>query len=174
MFIAASILIAFAYPITYWVLLYSQELQYKLEQQTYAEVHNIKTTREATIKSRLADKEKAMALLTEEKKSYTDKKNTLIKIHDVKVNYPMKAKLITLLTKDLNKYAVKVEDIKYDQEKESKNFTLNLVSSKDKKITQLIEHLTKKHERKFTFSLESISYNEEQKLYFSELKVIIL
>ncbi len=174
MFIAASVVIAFAYPVTYWVLLYFQELQYKLEQQTYAEVHNIKTTREATIKSRLVDKEKALVLLKEEEKSYTDKKNTLIKIHDVKVNYPMKAKLITLLIRDLNKFAVKVEEVKYDQNDNNKKFTFNLVSSKDKKITQLIEHLTKKHEREFTFSLENISYDEEKKLYFSELKVVIL
>ena len=174
MFIAASFLIAFAYPITYWVLLYSQELQYKLEQQTYVKVHNEKTTREATIKSREADRAKVLALLKVEEKSYNDKKNTLVKIHDVKVNYPMKAKLITTLVNDLNKYTVRVEAIKYDQSDEKKKFTFNLVSPKDKKITQLIEHLTKKHERKFKFSLENISYDEEQKLYFSELKVYIL
>ena len=174
MFVIASILIAFAYPITYWILLYSQELEYKLRQQKYIEVHNIKTTREATIKSRLADREKAMILLEKEEKSYVDKKNTLIKIHDVKVNYPMKAKLITSLINDLNKYAVKIDTIKYDQEKDEKKFTLNLISSKDKKITQLIEHLTKKYERKFKFSLENISFDKEQKLYFSELKVYIL
>ncbi len=171
---AASILIAFAYPVTYWVLLYSQELQYKLEQQTYAKVHNLKTTREATIKSRLVDKAKVITLLEKEKKSYIDKKNTLIKIHDVKVNYPMKAKLITLLINDLNKYSVKVEGVQYNQDDDNKKFIFSLISTKDKKITQLIEHLTKKHERKFTFSLENISYNKEQKLYFSELKVIIL
>ncbi|MCD6172361.1 MAG: hypothetical protein J7J96_01055, partial [Sulfurimonas sp.] len=174
MFVAASFLIAFAYPITYWILLYSQELEYKLRQQTYIELHNIKTTREATIKSRLVDKEKAMVLLEAEKTSYVNKKNTLIKIHDVKVNYPMKAKLITSLINDLNEYAVKIDTIKYDQEKDEKKFTLNLISSKDKKITHLIEHLTKKYERKFKFSLENISLDEEQKLYFSELKVYIL
>ncbi len=174
MFMVASFLIAFAYPITYWILLYSQELEYKLRQQAYVEVHNIKTTREATIKSRLVDKEKAMVLLETEKINYINKKNTLIKIHDVKVNYPMKAKLITSLINDLNKYAVKVDTIKYDQEKDEKKFTLNLISSKDKKITQLIEHLTKKYERKFKFSLENISLDEKQKLYFSELKVYIL
>ena len=174
MLVAASFLIAFAYPLTYWTLAYAQGIQHDILQQKYTEVHNIKITREATIKSREADKVKALALLNEEKDSYNSKKNTLIKIHDIKVNYPMKAKLITLLTEDLNKYSVKVEEIKYDQNNEKKKFTLNLVSPKDKKITQLIEYLTKKHEREFTFSLEVISYDEKQKLYFSELKVYIL
>jgi hypothetical protein len=174
MLVAASFFVAFAYPITYWVLSYSQDLQYELLKQTYSEVHNEKITRESIIKSKEAEKAKALALLKVEKDNYTSKKNTLIKIHDVKVNYPMKAKLITLLTKDLNKYAVKVEQVKYDQNDEQKKFTLNLVSSKDKKITQLIEYLTKKHEKEFTFSLEKISYDEKQKLYFSELKVVIL
>ena len=174
MLIAASIIIAFAYPVTYWVLMYAQGLQHDLLQQQYTELHNTKTTREATIKSREADKAKALALLKEEKESYISKKNTLVKIHDVKVNYPMKAKLITSLTKDLNRYSVKVEKIEYNQNDEQKKFILNLVSSKDKKITQLIEYLTKKHEKEFTFSLEIISYDEEEKLYFSELKVYIL
>ena len=174
MLVAASFFIAFAYPVTYWILAYSQELHYKILQQTYAEVHNIKTTREANIKSKEADKVKALALLKVEKESYTDKKNTLIKIHDVKVNYPMKSKLITTLTEDLNKYIVNLEGIKYDQDDNQKRFTLNLISPKDKEITNLLEYLTKKHERKLTFSLENISYDEKKGLYFSELKVYIL
>ena len=174
MLIAASFFFAFAYPITYWILVYSQDLQYELLKQTYSEVHNEKTTREAIIKSKEAEKAKALALLKEEKDNYTSKKNTLVKIHDVKVNYPMKAKLITTLTKDLNKYAVKMEEVKYDQNEDKKKFIFNLVSSKDKKITHLVEYLTKKHEKEFSFSLEKISYDAKQKLYFSELKVFIL
>jgi len=169
-----SFIIAFAYPVAYWILIYGQELQYSILKSNYADIHITKTTREATIKSKEADKTKALALLEEEKKSYISKKNTLVKIHDVKVNYPMKAKLITLLTRDLNKYAVKIEQIKYDQNNDKKTFTLNLVSSKDKKITQLLEYLTKAHNQEFKFLIESILYDEEKKLYFSELKVNIL
>ncbi len=174
MLVAASLVIAFAYPVTYWALIYTQELQYKLLQNTYQELHNTKTTREANIKSKTAEKDKNLALLNKEKKSYTDKKATLIKIHDVKVNYPMKAKLITLLVKDLNKYNIKVETITYSEADKDKIFTINLLSSKDKKITQLLEYLTKEYDRKFKFSLEKISYNEDKKQYLSELKVYIL
>ncbi|MDB2562173.1 hypothetical protein N9X61_01065 [Sulfurimonas sp.] len=174
MLVAASFFIAFAYPITYWVLIYMQELQYELLQTSYNETHTQKTTREANIKSKEAEKAKVVALLTKEKENYTSKKNTLIKIHDVKVNYPMKAKLITTLIADLNRYAVKIEKIQYNQNNEKKNFILNLVSSKDKKITQLLEYLTKKYNKKFNFSLDDILLDEDKKLYFSELKVNIL
>lgn len=174
MLIAASIFVAFSYPIAYWVLTYSQDLQYELLKQTYQEVHAEKSTRQASIKSREADQTKALALLKEEQENYGSKKNTLIKIHDVKVNYPMKAKLITQLTSDLNKYAVKLEKITYSEADKSKNLTFHLVSSKDKKITQLLEYLTKKHEHVFQFSLESILYDETKKVYFSDLKVKIL
>ena len=172
--LAASLFIAFSYPMTYWVLTYMQEIQYKLLNNTYTELHTKKTTREATIKSKEAEKVKALALLKEEKDNYTSKKNTLIKIHDVKVNYPMKAKLITTLTADLNKYAVTIAQIRYNQDEEKKKFILNLVSSKDKKITNLLEHLTKKYDKKFTFALEDILFDEKKELYFSEIKVYIL
>jgi hypothetical protein len=173
--VAASLLIAFAYPITYWTLTYAQSLQYELLQQKYKELHNIKTTREATIKNKEADKKKVLALLEAEKKEYNDKKNTLIKIHDVKVNYPMKAKLLALFTKDLNKFDVRMNELSYtEDEKEGKVFSFNLVATRDKKITRLIEYLTKIHEGKFTFSLEEIMYKKESRRYVSELKVKIL
>ena len=172
--IAASFFFAFAYPISYWVATYTQELQYKVLETTYKDLHTKKTTREARLKSKEAEKVQALALLKTEKDNYTSKKSTLVKIHDVKVNYPMKAQLITTLTEDLNKYSVKMKQIMYNQENDKKKFILNLVSSKDKKITQLLEYLTKKHDHKFTFSLESISFDEDKELYFSELKVYIL
>ena len=174
MLIAASFFVAFSYPITYWVLMYMQELQYEILKSSYSEVHSKKITREAAIKTKEADKTKTLALLKAEKDTYSSKKNTLVKIHDVKVNYPMKAKLITTLTKDLNKYAVKIETIKYDQDENKKHFTFSLVSSKDKKVTQLLEYLTKQHDQVFKFALEDISYDKDKKLYFSELKVYIL
>jgi hypothetical protein len=174
MVIAASAAIAFAYPITYWVLTYAQTLQHNLLVQEYTELHNIKITREATIKNKEADKAKALALLNKEKDEYTDKKNTLIKIHDVKANYPMKAKLLSTLTKDLNDYEVKLEKLSYNEKESEKELTFTLVSENDKKITKLVEHLTKVHQGVFKFSLNEISYKEESKKYFSELKVELL
>ena len=174
----ASVIFAFMYPVSYWTLTYAQSVQYNLLEAEYKEVHNIKTTREATIKNKEADKHKVTTLLNHEKDEYLKKKNTLIKIHDVKVNYPMKANLLYTLTKDLNRYKVKLETVSYNESAENNNsvkqLKFGLVSSKDKKITDLIKHLTKKYEGKYNFSIEEISYTEESKLYFGELKVNLL
>jgi hypothetical protein len=173
----ASLVIAFIYPVSYWTLTYAQELQYTLLEEEYNEVHNIKTTREATIKNREADRTKTKTLLEHEKNDYIEKKNTLIKIHDVKVNYPMKASLLYKLTKDLNRYKVRLETIAYDEDLKDnpgKHMTFGLVSSRDKKITDLLKYLTKTYEGKFHFSLDEIQYDVENKLYFSELKVTLL
>jgi len=171
---AASLALAFAYPITYWSLSYAQGIQQELLNQEYREVHNIKITRESTIKNKQADKSTSMTLLKKEKADYTEKKNTLMKIHTVKVDYPMKAKLLALLTKNLNRFSVKMESLNYSESNTTKSFELNLVSSKDRKITQLVEHLTKNYDDKFKFSLEKIFYDEESKIYFSQLKVDLL
>jgi len=171
----ASLVLAFAYPVTYWILTYAQSLQYDSLQQDYKEIHNIKTTREATIRNKEADKKKVLALLDAEKKEYNEKKNTLIKIHDVKVNYPMKAKLLSMFTKDLNKFDVRVDEISYAQSEEiGKTFSFELVATKDKKITKLVKYLTKTYEGKFDFSLEEIMFDKDKRRYFSELKVKIL
>ncbi|MBU0721251.1 hypothetical protein KJ877_07910 [bacterium] len=177
MLVAASLIVAFIYPVSYWILTYAQSLQHELLQQEYTEVHNIKTTREATIKNREADKVKILTLLQQEEKEYTEKKGTLIKIHDVKVNYPMKAKLLALLTNNLNSFGVRLESLSYKEDEtnpKDKSFSLGVVSSKDKKITQLLEHLTKTHPDTFHFSMEDISFDKESKLYFGDLKVQIL
>ncbi len=171
---AASFIIAFIYPVVYWSLAYGQSLRYDILTTEYSELHNIKVTRKALIKNREADRTEVLALLGEEKKSYKEKKATLIKIHDVKVNYPMKAKLLAKLTKDLNRFNIKLESISYVEDKEMKLFTLNLVSKKEKKITQLLEYLTSRDEKKFKFSLNHIEYRDDYKKYFSALKVNIL
>ena len=173
-FCAASFVIAFLYPFTYWSLAYAQNLQYELLYAEYTELHNMKITREAIIKNKEADKTNLSALLDKEQEDYAQKKATLIKIHDVKVNYPMKAKLLTMFTKDLNKFTIKVNSIAYDEDKDKKTFTLNLLSKKDKEITQMIEYLTKAYEGKYDFSLRRIELKNEPNQYFSELKVLIL
>jgi hypothetical protein len=169
----ASFVIAFIYPVTYWVLTYAQGLQYDLLHNEYIDLHNKKITREATIKNKEADKSKVLALLNKEKDEYKEKKSTLIKIHDVKVNYPMKAKLLSIFSKDLNRFNVKLEALEY-MENDKKIFTFHLVSRKEKRITKLLKYLTKTYENRFEFSLNRIEFKEEPKNYFSELKVTIL
>lgn len=171
---AASLFLAFLYPMVYWSLEYAQQLRYDSLTEEYNEIHNIRTTREATINNTEAEKAKFLALLKNETNEYDSKKATLIKIHDVKVNYPMKAKLIHKLTNGLNSFQVQLEKLQYHENEKHKIFTLGLVSSKDKEITQLVEYFTKTYEKQFLFSIEEIIYQEESKKYFGELKVELL
>ncbi|MDD5399965.1 MAG: hypothetical protein PHQ93_02120 [Sulfurimonas sp.] len=174
----ASLVLAFAYPVSYWTLTYAQSLQYKLLEDEYGTLHNTKIVREATLKSKEADKDRVSKLVAHEEQEYVEKKNTLIKIHDVKVNYPMKADLIHMLTKDLNKFNVKLESALYAEKTNKsgtkKELSLKLASSDDKKITDMIKYLTKTYEGKFHFSIDDISYEEKTKLYLGELKVNLL
>lgn len=199
MLVAASLLIAFLYPSIYWSLAYAQSFQYEILEEKYIEVHNIRTTREAIIKNKEAEKAKVAALLQSEQENYDEKKATLMKIHDVKVNYPMKAKLLNIFISDINLFKVQLEALSYydylekpleketkqtktvlqkqaniSEEKKLKTFVFHLVASSDKNITNLLEHYTKKFERKFKFSLEEIVYEDESKKYFAELKVELL
>lgn len=171
---AASLLVAFAYPLLYWVLTYTQVFQEDASKLEFTQVRNEKLTREASINSKQSEKNRVDALLKQEREEYIDKKSTLIKIHDVKVNYPMKAKLLHMLTKDLYKYRVELESLSYKQDKNTKNFNLSILSTDNTNITMFLEYLTVTYEGKFNFSLKDISYDKNHKKYFSELKVKML
>ena len=170
----ASLILGFAYPVSYWVASYAQSLQKELLTDQYKSLHNTKITREATIKNRKTDKDKNVKLLKQEKDDYISKRETLIKIHKVKVNYLMKAKVLTSLTKNLNKFNVRLESLSFIEEENKNVFTLDLVSYKGIKITKLIKYLTKIHEGKMNFSLEKITYDEDDAKYFSTLRVEVL
>ena len=174
--LTGSLVLAFIYPVTYWTLTYMQELQYQILNDQYKKIHAEKVTREANIKTKEAEKKRANTLLKVEKENYQSKKDTLTKIHNVKVNYPMKAKLITALAEDLNKFSVKVQKITYSEELKTnrKEFTLYLQASNDKKITNLLEYLTKKYDKKFEFALQDISLEDTKDTYISEIKVNLL
>ena len=86
----------------------------------------------------------------------------------------MKSKIITSLTKDLNKYKVGLESLAFNEKNSANVFTLNLVSDKGVRITKLISYLTSIYEGKYNFSLEKIHYDENEEKYLSELKVEVL
>ena len=167
---AASLILAFIYPITYWVLTYAQGLQLDILKDKYNEVHNIRVTREATIKNKKADLDKLTALLKEQQQEFASKKETLKKIKHVKNDYIMKAKELTKFTKDLNRYGVKLEHVDYSEANATRRFTFDLVASRSSKITKLLQHITKVHEDDYKFDLQKIKYDKESKLYFSTLK----
>jgi hypothetical protein len=177
---SAALALGLLYPITNWSLSYAESIRYSLLETDYQKTHTIKTTREATIKLKETQKAEADKIKKAEEDEYNNKKNTLIKIHEVKVDYPMKSRHLTFLTKDFNRYSVMLKNVHYNETVEnngtetSKEFTFSLSSTSDKKITELLEYLTKTKTDKYEFSLEHIDFDEKEKNYISELKVNLL
>jgi hypothetical protein len=171
--VAASFVFALAYPVYYWSLAYAEGVHKQMLTTEYNEVHNIKVTREATIKLKLAEKDRVQQLMDAEKAEFDARKETLAKIRDVKVNYPMKAKALTAFTADFNKYGVNLKRITYAEDEKEKAFTFYLNASKDKRITALLEYLTKAKTKNYRFILEKITYDAETSRYDSELKAVL-
>ena len=170
---AVALLVAFAYPAGFWGLTFAEELKKSILDTEYNEVHSIKTTREATINLKTIERDAVTKLVNAEQTELDRQMNTLTKIHDVKVNYPMKAKLTTEFAADLNKYKVKLQKLSYHESEGFKGFTFYMVSEKDKDITRLLGYLTSKKTSRFNFRLEEIAYDEEKKRYLSEMKAVL-
>jgi len=168
-----ALVVAFAYPVAFWSLTFAEQLNKSLLDTEYNEVHSIKTTREATINLKTIERNAVKKLVDEEKSELDRQMNTLTKIHDVKVNYPMKAKLITEFAGDLNRFKVKLQKLSYHETGDFKGFTFYMISKKDKDITRLLEYLTAKKTSRFLFKLEEIAYDEEKKQYLSEMKAVL-
>lgn len=168
-----ALLVAFAYPVAFWSLTFAEELNKAILDSEYAEVHSIKTTREATINLKTVEKNAVTKLVEAEQTELDRQMNTLAKIHEVKVNYPMKAKLTTEFAADLNKYKVKLQKLTYHEAEGFKGFTFYMISQRDKDITLLLEYLTSKKTSRFHFILEEIQYDEEKKHYLSEMKAVL-
>ncbi|HLD23667.1 MAG TPA: hypothetical protein VJA83_06960, partial [Sulfuricurvum sp.] len=172
---AASLAAALLYPGVYWGLSYVEEFHHAVLTKEYESVHIEKMTREATVNLKFANKKAAQTLLDEQMSAYKQKKDTLIQVHDKKVNYPMKAKIMADFTRSFNQYRVQLKTITYaeDLNDTKKTFTFGLTSSNTQDITALLKHLTDIKQDQYNFNLELISYDEDQKSYLSELKAVI-
>jgi hypothetical protein len=171
---AAALATALLYPGVYWGLSYVEEFHHAVLTKEYESVHIEKMTREATVNLKLANKSAAQALLDEQKTAYKQKQDTLIQVHEKKVNYPMKSKIMADFTRSFNQYRIQLKTISYNEDiNNTKTFTFGLTSSNTQDITALLKHLTDVKRDKYDFNLELISYNEEEKSYLSELKAVI-
>jgi hypothetical protein len=172
---AAAAVVALIYPGVYWTLDGIESIKKAALTSELNELSIQRKDRQSKINHHTAEVKKVQTLVDNEIKALNEKKNVLTKIHDVKVNYPMKAKRIADLTKDLNKYKVKLQELHYseDAKTQEKQFLLHLVSSKDKRITNLIEWYTKTKSSKYRFTIERIALDEETKIYSSILKVVL-
>ena len=172
---AAAAIVALIYPGIYWTLDGIETVKKVALSSDLDELSIKRKDRESKVNHHTAELNKVKKLVANENKALGEKKNVLTQIHNVKVNYPMKAKRIAALTKDLNKYKVKLEGLDYseDAKTKEKEFRLHLLSSKDKRITNLIEWYTKTKSSQYRFTIEKIEFDEEKKIYSSELKVVL-
>ena len=171
---AAALAAALLYPGVYWGLSYFEEFRHAVLTKEYEQVHIEKTTREDTVNLKLANKNAAQKLLDEQKTAYKQKQDTLVKVHEKKVDYPMKAKILADFTQSFNQYRVQLKTINYSEDlNNTKTFAFGLTSSSTQDITALLKHLTESKRDRYTFNLELISYDDEQKAYLSELKAVI-
>lgn len=171
---AASLAAALLYPGVYWGLSYVEEFHHAVLTKEYEQVHSEKMTREASVNLKLANKNAAQQLLDEQKTAYKQKQDTLMQVHEKKVEYPMKAKIMADFTRSFNQYRVQLKTVAYAEDlNNTKTFTFGLTSSSTQDITALLKHLTDIKRDQYNFNLELISYNEEEKSYLSELKAVI-
>jgi len=134
----AAISVGLAYPLAYLVGSYINDA--KIHVLT---TENNKLTAESNkYKKILGDKKKEMAVLDTEigklSKIYAGKTKTLTAIYDKKVNYRLKSETFYTIAEDLSKFDVKI-DLMYT---EKDTLWLSLVSSDDRKLTELIKHIS--------------------------------
>lgn len=174
LFLVASFVALFLYPLYYLTLTYLQSLEQKHLINEYETTHIQRIKQEVTLKESMDKRDRVLKSIDYENKAYLEKKEKLTQIYHTKVNYTQKADLLYTFTKALNLYEIKLNSLSYKSVDTKKILTLNISSSDDKKITDLLEYFTKTYDGKFHFFIEKISYIESIKLYSSELKATIL
>lgn len=139
--IAIAIILGLTLPLFYLMSSYINNIQiYRYSYQSNelsGEVDNYKKI--------LAEKKQEINLLNAEErieaKVYNAKATTLNTIYDKKVNYRMKSQTFYDLTNDLKQYDVSVDKLQNNDN----IFSLSLVSEGDRKVTELIKHISNKY-----------------------------
>jgi hypothetical protein len=170
--IAASIIFAISYPFYFIAQSYTEDIKRNLLSSDYSSIHQQRVEREALLIGTQKKYNDLIALKDEEKNKFVVKQKTLSEVYQIKSNYPMKAKLIAELSKDLNHYKVKIVELDYN-EKSKKIFTLKIQAKKHTNITRLIQYFTKEKNNSFKFTMDDITYDKTDDIYKSELKVAL-
>ncbi|WP_200764100.1 hypothetical protein [Nitrosophilus alvini] len=167
---AASMLIAFAYPL--YNTGYNLLLQFDIKslKKEYTQIHAEKTALEQKINSLKKEKQNIKTKIAKEEEEYKKRLSILEAIYEKKVNYPMKAKILTELSQDLNRFRVKITEV----ENKENSFALNVLATDEKRITNLIKHISNKKGERFKVSTEEIKKDEKKEnRYISTIKVDI-
>jgi hypothetical protein len=120
----------------------------------------------------LSEKRRKIEALDKEVKrlqdTYEGKRKTLIAVYHKKVDYRLKSGLFYLLAEELHKFDVNVEKIRTKDD----TVYLYVVSSDDRKLTELIKYLTEKYYNDIkSIDIELIKKDPDTKYYRGLLKV---
>jgi hypothetical protein len=164
----AAISLGLAYPLVYLIGSYANDAKiYALN------IQNNQLSAEASkYKKILGKKKKEMAGLDKRiaalSKIYHGKTKTLTSIYDKKVNYRLKSEIFYNIADDLAKHDVHVEML-YTKEN---TLWLSLVSSNDRKLTELIKYISDTHFNELnSIDIKRIEKDSGSEYYKGLLKV---
>ena len=165
----AAISVGLAYPLVYLIGSYVNDTKiYALT------IQNDKLTAEANkYKKILGEKKQKISVLDKEiaklSTVYNGKTETLKAIYDKKVNYRLKSGTFHTIAKDLNQYGVHIDMLYATND----TLWLSLVSSDDRKFTELIKYISDTHfDDVKEIDIERITKDPENSYYKGLLKVV--
>ena len=163
-----AIAVGLAYPLVYLIGSYANDAKiYALTIQ-----NNELTTETNKYKKILSAKKQEISVLDKEITKLSDiykgRTQTLTSIYDKKVNYRLKSGTFHTIANELNKFGVHV-DMMYS---ENDILWLSLVSSDDRKFTELIKYISDNHFDELNqIDIEIIQKDQESDYYKGILKV---
>jgi len=165
----AAISLSLAYPLMYLVGSYVNEAKiYGLN------IEDKKLTAEATkYKEILGKKKKEIQVLDNKIKEkstiYNNKSKTLTAIYDKKINYKLKSGLFHTIAEELIQYDVHVDMLSTEND----TLYVSLVSTDDRKFTELIKHISQTHFNEIKeIDIEQIKQDPVNGYYKGLLKVV--
>ena len=164
----AAISVGLAFPLMYLVGSYANDAKiYALTIQ-----NNELSTESDKYKKILSDKKQKISVLDKEiaklSATYNGKTQTLTAIYDKKVNYRLKSGTFHTIAEELSKFGVHV-DMLYSKDD---TVWLSLVSSEDRKLTELIKYISDTHFDEINqIDIELIQKDQENSYYKGLLKV---
>jgi hypothetical protein len=164
----AAISLGLAYPLVYLIGSYINDATiYALN------IQNDKVSKEAARYKKILSEKKSEIVKLDKKiaqlsATYKAKTETLTSIYDKKVNYRLKSGTFHMFAEDLDKYGVNIDMLRSDND----TVWLSLVSSSDRKLTELIRYISESHFNELNqIDIRLIEKDSDSNYYKGILKV---
>ncbi|MFK5976002.1 MAG: hypothetical protein QM493_05805 [Sulfurovum sp.] len=165
---ASAIVLSLAYPLVYLVGSYVNDAKIYTLIGEDKELQSKATKYKGIIKSKHSTIEGLNKQIKMLLSKYTGKTKTLTAIYDKKVNYRLKSGIFHTIAEELTKFEVNIDMLKSDND----NLELSLVSSDDRKFTEVIKYISDKHfDEIVSIDIEKIEKDPINNYYKGLLKV---